>query len=344
MSNSPSPRPPNLNDSRPKQNPMRSHSNLKSQSAPPKGSKSSAEFNSGQVDLTESELAQTQSPLDHGQAALLSSRSRGSGKEADNLASGSAVVGSTNNIQIRPMGTNKIFEDDVVPPTPTPEFEDSRDITPHSALDLPTQYVPLKLEQDLPPTENMGLSEIDDAPSPSSAENEPISPRTPPALPSVLITTPALYGSSSRPTIQAPSPVHDLAFNFVDAPLSEPPTQTNKTPPDNRSYFNPHYTTPPLNVLPPEFQRKKPSRQQRKREKEKDRGELKKEDWAPLGMNKWRALLRANPTWKHVAKSNKSLTTKDWNVSCFLETVNFEFNPPIGCSHRAQAHSYFRSN
>lgn len=40
-------------------------------------------------------------------------------------------------------------------------------------------------------------------------------------------------------------------------------------------------------------------------------------------MNKWRALLRANPTWKHVAKSSKSLTTKDWNVSSIMKLSIF---------------------
>lgn len=248
--------------------------------------------------------------------------------------------------QHRPVEPADAFYEDVVPPTPTPEFEDSRDTSPKSPPDFSPQRLPLEEEPDLHPMENIGLSELDDAPSPSSVDHQPSSPRTPSPLPSVLMPMPALYGSSSRPTIQAPSPIHDIAFNFDDDPFPELSAQTSKNPSDNRSYFNPHYTTPPLNILPPEFQRKKPSRQQRKREKEKDRGELRKEDWAPLGMNKWRALLRANPTWKHVAKSSKSLTTKDWNVSSIMKLSIFFFNSLCfsGCPNRAEAHTHFRSD
>lgn len=204
-------------------------------------------------------------------------------------------------------------DEEVVPPTPTPEVYDSRHVTPQNAPTLMAyQDSPEERGQELPPEENIGLLGATDAPS-SSEEPEPHSPRTPSPLPSVLMNMSSAHASSSRPTIKAPSPVYDVPFNFDDELLLE--QSQNAKPEEPSSYFNPHYTMPPLNVLPPEFQRKKPSRQQRKRDKDKDRVESKKEDWIPLGMNKWRALLRANPAWKHVAKSSKSLTTKDWNVS-----------------------------
>jgi hypothetical protein len=106
----------------------------------------------------------------------------------------------------------KSEDEEVVPPTPTPEFYDSRHVTPQNAPTVTAaQDLPEEREHDFPPEENMGLLDTMDLPSPSSEEPEPNSPRTPSPLPSVLMTIPS---SSSRPTIRAPSPVHDLAFNF----------------------------------------------------------------------------------------------------------------------------------
>jgi chromatin modification-related protein VID21 len=137
-------------------------------------------------------------------------------------------------------------------------------------------------------------------------------PRTPsPTIP-ISIDTALLHRSPDRPMIVAPpSPAHDPQYNF-DAEFSFDPV---KPPAKNDLPYN----LPLLNSLPPEF-RKKTTRIQRKREKEKERererNEIRKEkeEWAPMGMARWRALLRANPTWQHLARSTKSLTTKDWNV------------------------------
>jgi hypothetical protein len=205
--------------------------------------------------------------------------------------------------------------EDIVPPTPTPELEDSVNATPEalSRLIPPVHSIDSSAPIDLgyQSDEAMDFDDMEETRSNSSAEG--ISPRTPSPLSPTPIAI-SILGTSSRPMIQAPSPIHETTFNLDDTLGNEFSSQASKSPSHNRIYFNPHYTIPPLNSLPPEFHRKKSAKQQRKRDKEKDRGENKKDDWMPLGMNKWRALLRTNPAWKHVAKSSKSLTSKDWNV------------------------------
>ncbi|CAL1705017.1 unnamed protein product [Somion occarium] len=80
--------------------------------------------------------------------------------------------------------------------------------------------------------------------------------------------------------------------------------------------LNAQYTLPPFSMLPAEFQRKnKPSRQ-RKRDREKEKGDGKAQpEWTPLGLNRWGATIRANPVSTKVARANKCLMTKDWNVA-----------------------------
>ena len=153
----------------------------------------------------------------------------------------------------------------------------------------------------------MNISDEEEAQS-SDSQNDNL-PRTPsPAIPTTIDTA-LLYRGPDQPMIVAPpSPAHDPQYNF-DADFAfdsvKPPAKEDLP-----------YTLPLLNSLPPEF-RKKNTRTQRKREKERERTEVRKdrEDWVPMGMARWRALLRANPTWQHLARSTKSLTTKDWNVS-----------------------------
>ncbi|KAH9951965.1 hypothetical protein B0H21DRAFT_829688 [Amylocystis lapponica] len=98
-------------------------------------------------------------------------------------------------------------------------------------------------------------------------------------------------------------------------------------------HFDPGYTLPPLSILPAEFNRKKPTKQQRKREKEKEKGEKlgekgdsRKDEFVSMGINKWRAVLRANPVWKKLPKATKCLSTRDWDVGMselrFIRTVD----------------------
>ena len=167
----------------------------------------------------------------------------------------------------------------------------------------------------------MNISDDEEAQSSDSLND--ILPRTPsPAIPNTIDTT-LLYRGPDQPMIVAPpSPAHDPQYNFDEEFVFDsvkPPVKDGLP-----------YTLPLLNSLPPEF-RKKNTRTQRKREKERERTEVRKdrEDWAPMGMAKWRALLRANPTWQHLARSTKSLTTKDWNVSPD-RVLNFhKFSAPV---------------
>ena len=60
------------------------------------------------------------------------------------------------------------------------------------------------------------------------------------------------------------------------------------------------------------------------REKERERNERgseradskreNKDDWMPMGINKWGATVRANPVYKKVSRASKCLSTRDWNV------------------------------
>ncbi|KIP08173.1 hypothetical protein PHLGIDRAFT_104756 [Phlebiopsis gigantea 11061_1 CR5-6] len=74
------------------------------------------------------------------------------------------------------------------------------------------------------------------------------------------------------------------------------------------------FTLPPLKTLPPEFHRKSKQRQSRKRDKEKTETKPAQE-WTPLGLNRWSAMLRANPVHKKVSRATKCLNTRDWNVA-----------------------------
>ncbi|KAF4604158.1 chromatin modification- protein VID21 [Pleurotus pulmonarius] len=112
-------------------------------------------------------------------------------------------------------------------------------------------------------------------------------------------------------------PSQDVDMGTSDAPASDP-TQYHT--------FDPQYTLPPLKSLPAEYQRKgKLTKAQRKRDKEKrerekdgsaPRDALSKEDnWTPLGLNRWAAVLNANPLYTKVSRATKCLLTKDWGTA-----------------------------
>ena len=219
---------------------------------------------------------------------------------------------------------------EVVPRTPTPVIEEVRPASPVFDFQLPPSTplshspapVTPKFEEDQDAViDVMNISDEEEAQSSDSQDDN--LPRTP--SPTILntIDTALLYRGPDQPTIVAPpSPAHDPQYDF-DAEFAFDPVK----PPVKEDL---PYTLPLLNSLPPEF-RKKNTRTQRKREKERERTEVRKdrEDWAPMGMTKWRALLRANPTWQHLARSTKSLTTKDWNVSLSRILDLCKFSTPI---------------
>ncbi|TCD63291.1 chromatin modification- protein VID21 [Steccherinum ochraceum] len=128
-------------------------------------------------------------------------------------------------------------------------------------------------------------------------------------------TTSGQYSLTSVP----PSVLFSPSYTFAAESAAEPSPQEQPKPhtPDLScsATINGRYTLPPLNALPPEFQRKsKSSRQSRKREKEKA-GDGKGPEWVPMGANKWGATIRSNPVYKRISKATKCLSTHDWNIA-----------------------------
>jgi chromatin modification-related protein VID21 len=113
----------------------------------------------------------------------------------------------------------------------------------------------------------------------------------------------------------APDPPPTI-FSFEDNLGSQSVEELKTVAPSQTLYTLPAYTLPPLKALPPEFHRKGKQRQSRKRDKDKIDGKSSQE-WTPLGLNKWSAMLRANPVHKRVNKSTKCLSTREWNVCEF---------------------------
>ncbi len=86
-------------------------------------------------------------------------------------------------------------------------------------------------------------------------------------------------------------------YNFdVGSPTqTSPPTPVSSPKPHLQ--FDPQYTMPPIKTLPSEFNRRgKISKQLRKKEKEREKGETKKDkdDYIPMGLNRWGFTINAN--------------------------------------------------
>ncbi|KII89221.1 hypothetical protein PLICRDRAFT_29566 [Plicaturopsis crispa FD-325 SS-3] len=188
----------------------------------------------------------------------------------------------------------------------TPEPEERRVHPPIGHIAMPT--LPSELIRDLKPPVNAEVQ------YPAFAA----SPKAP------LSHTPSAFDMSHRSSsgsIPAPASLvgDNLPYNFPEA--VEADTKPSRTPASPISqHFNPAYTIPPLKDLPAEYQRKgKPTKQQRKREKEREKNgsdkESRKDDFIPWGVNKWGAVLRANPVWKKLTRSTKCLNTREWGVA-----------------------------
>jgi chromatin modification-related protein VID21 len=139
-----------------------------------------------------------------------------------------------------------------------------------------------------------------------------------------LTPPPLIQVTPHRPSlIPAPATMPGFpSYNFQEQPDSAS-TQTPRPTADR--HFAPQYTLPPQKALPIEFHRRgKLMKLQRKREREREKNEKgfekndakkeNKEDWVPMGLNRWGATVRANPVWKRVAHASKCLSTREWNV------------------------------
>jgi hypothetical protein len=127
----------------------------------------------------------------------------------------------------------------------------------------------------------------------------------------------------SRSAYSIPMPAvsaeDDSAFAFPTEP-----DDTNDVSPQRVSItsqqpaYRPTYTLPPLKSLPAEYN-KKVKKGKGKRDKDKEKGSDKdskngKDDFAPIGANKWGAMIRANPVWTRVSRASKCVSSREWNV------------------------------
>lgn len=177
----------------------------------------------------------------------------------------------------------------------------------------------------------------------------------PPSLPPVQSTSsnepikssiPFIPLGSSSPIQTAPTPrlpiillapsnssANAPTFTFDENLFAGPEqSRTPTTPLTQQHQYSPNYPLPPLKSLPPEFNRKVKTKSRRKekekdREREKEGGRekenIKKEDWFPMGINRWAATLNANPVWKRVMRPSKCLSSREWAVrASFIPTLN----------------------
>ncbi|KLO14690.1 hypothetical protein SCHPADRAFT_850679 [Schizopora paradoxa] len=162
----------------------------------------------------------------------------------------------------------------------------------------------------------------DESPSPSP------SPKTPLPTESFPVPSSQMLASPSVPSKTPPAPVivrisssqQELhpTYSFVgDSPPSVPARPPQPSPP-SRVKAATRYTLPPVSALPLELQKKGKPPKLRKRDRDKERSGSdngKKDEWAPMGMARWAAILRCNPVFKRVSRASKCVSTRDWNIS-----------------------------
>ncbi|KAI0065418.1 hypothetical protein BV25DRAFT_1821819 [Artomyces pyxidatus] len=226
---------------------------------------------------------------------------------------------------------------DTAPPEATPIHEQlpldvesprAPSSSPATPLDFePTLDIP---SGELPPVhdESDHFMDVTAEPVPLSVPKEG-TPAVPPRRVPMEITAmpPEAFMLPPRPSSQVTisaslTPIREApAFNFVTEPSAEPPPAPAYSPYQMEFQPDRQYTIPPLKSLPPEFQRKgKPNKIQRKREKERaekgtDARKDVKEDWLPIGINKWGVVMRANPLWRRMSRATKTLSTREWSVA-----------------------------
>ncbi|KAJ7445688.1 hypothetical protein B0H11DRAFT_395549 [Mycena galericulata] len=208
--------------------------------------------------------------------------------------------------------------DDVTVPAEEPK--DELEI----AEDKPIQIV--RPETPLSDSESMVIDEDDDV----QVEAQPVTRGESP-LPSfgikystkestpqlIVVAAPPLPVFIREPASTLPPPP---SFDFSGVPSSPLQPEVPVTPPQSRHGYHPTYTLPPLKALPADFSRKtKPPKQPRKhKEREKNGPGDKakdKDDWAPLGVSRWGATLRANPVHVKVSRAPKCLSSREWGVA-----------------------------
>ncbi|KAJ7090301.1 hypothetical protein B0H15DRAFT_884540 [Mycena belliarum] len=123
-----------------------------------------------------------------------------------------------------------------------------------------------------------------------------------------------------REPLSTLSPASSFKFSEVAAVPQVPSLEPPISPQQSRHVYHPTYMLPPLKALPADFSRKtKPAKLQRKhKEREKivagDKAKD-KDDWVPLGVSRWGAMIRANPVYTRVSRAPKCLNSKEWSVA-----------------------------
>jgi chromatin modification-related protein VID21 len=227
---------------------------------------------------------------------------------------------------------------DVVSPEVSSRPLPSLDVAEHSDMNMAAEPDEKEMVLHEVPKEELDTmpSEREVTPELMHPEAEsPVAISSPSLLQQPLIRSVAVEVPHRQTPLYMPAPSSPIPglpdYNFDAKPEAEAETVSSHrpiSPKQQRHHFNPIYNLPPLKALPVEFNRKhKPTKGQRRREKEREkhekgpeRGDSKrenKEDWVPMGINKWGATIRANPVYKKVSRASKCLSTREWNVcSC----------------------------
>jgi chromatin modification-related protein VID21 len=221
--------------------------------------------------------------------------------------------------------------DDALPDVQQPEVED---IVMNEGISIQTEEQPQLNDEEptqptqrpeTPPSDESMVIDDDDDDDAAHQPDEPVKEDV--RLPSPKYYTkestplPAVVTVPSRPVIIR-EPISTLAppsFNFSADPEPTPLTTvgTPVSETHSRHGYHPTYTLPSLKSLPADFSRKtKPKQQRKHKEREKNGGDKTKDkdDWAPMGVSRWGATLRANPVWKKVSRAPKCLSTREWSV------------------------------
>ena len=201
--------------------------------------------------------------------------------------------------------------------SPTPPPPEHPTIIEAPSIEVPEESPAVALPEE--------LSHAEDAADGAFAGIQRTTPRVEAPLPIARIESQTRYLVSEAPSPAPPPP--DYTFD-VEMSSSETPEEPKTIAPSMTLLKVTDYTVPPLKKLPIEYNRKGKPRPSKKRDKEKSDG---KQEWQPMGLAKWNAVLRTNPVHKKVAKAAKCLSTKDWNVSFVILWLAKALNNRLPC-------------
>ncbi|KAG6917780.1 hypothetical protein DXG01_001052 [Tephrocybe rancida] len=126
---------------------------------------------------------------------------------------------------------------------------------------------------------------------------------------------PAIPISTKKPIVifaNHPSAAPEPDYAFPDPPHLQPTPSLHRAQPQRQHQFHSDFTLPPLKSINPDYKKSRALKRKRDKEREAAGKESRKDDWVPLGLNKWAATVNSNPVWKKVARASKCLTTREW--------------------------------